>query len=400
LDLVVTNDCFEKSQPDVIYKIYLAILKQYSFFNAFIATVDALEIYMQQFWHTVTYDLTAKTYFFTLDDEIFEVNADLLCNALRITPKVSDHPFTLPPPEEEIISFIIQLGYTGSLTKGRLQVLTDQELLCFKFYKEWSQNNHISKRLQSYHHVIKIDASLGNQKFTTKGAKDLVFGMPIPMVMLSEKFKTSEDYLNYLAKYMGTQPIKVNGKGFLTKKGVEVVVETNEDDDEEPQLTRRRQTSVVIGRAVHTEKASKQDFILKQRPKGLGEGSSAEPEVPKGPSGRSRSSSSESGDEIEDKSSDEERFEAYDTKKAKAEKAKEENAREEQHVDGQGGNKQAGDVQAEVHVFEPQTKKPATTLIISGLTLSSAEYGNQFINDNPNVSINFEVLKDPAEIEV
>ncbi|GJU53442.1 hypothetical protein Tco_1227156 [Tanacetum coccineum] len=39
----------EKTQPDVIYKICLEILKQFSVYNAFIATVDALEIYMQQF---------------------------------------------------------------------------------------------------------------------------------------------------------------------------------------------------------------------------------------------------------------------------------------------------------------------------------------------------------------
>ncbi|GKD66342.1 hypothetical protein Tco_1308450 [Tanacetum coccineum] len=109
--------------------------------------------------------------------------------------------------------------------------------------------------------------------------------MPILMVMLSEEIKAFEDYLNYLAKSTGTQPIKVKGKGkgLLTKKCVEVVVKTvripkkrrsetiiketgqseevantvdleeTEDDEEEPQLTRRRQTGVVIGRTVHTE---------------------------------------------------------------------------------------------------------------------------------------------------
>ncbi|GJV09061.1 hypothetical protein Tco_0694853 [Tanacetum coccineum] len=101
----------EKSQPDVIYKVCPVILKQYSFFNAFITTVDAPKIYKQQFWHTVAYDLTAKTCFFTLYDQIFKVNTDLLHDALRITPKVSDHSFTQPPTEEEIIPFIIQLGY-------------------------------------------------------------------------------------------------------------------------------------------------------------------------------------------------------------------------------------------------------------------------------------------------
>ncbi|GKC04408.1 hypothetical protein Tco_0996018 [Tanacetum coccineum] len=37
----------EKTQPDVIYKVCLAILQKYSFFNAFIRTIDAPEINMQ-----------------------------------------------------------------------------------------------------------------------------------------------------------------------------------------------------------------------------------------------------------------------------------------------------------------------------------------------------------------
>ncbi|GKA57528.1 hypothetical protein Tco_0756716 [Tanacetum coccineum] len=72
----------DKSQPDVIYKLFLAILQQYSFFNAFTAIADVLEIYMQQFWHILIYNLEAKAYFFTLDDKSFEVNAELLRQAL------------------------------------------------------------------------------------------------------------------------------------------------------------------------------------------------------------------------------------------------------------------------------------------------------------------------------
>ncbi|GKB24384.1 hypothetical protein Tco_0863785 [Tanacetum coccineum] len=68
----------EKSQSDVIYKVFLEILQLYSFFNAFIRTADALEIYMQQFWHIVHCDLPAKAYLFTIDDQIFEVNSNVL----------------------------------------------------------------------------------------------------------------------------------------------------------------------------------------------------------------------------------------------------------------------------------------------------------------------------------
>nr|GEV48180.1 hypothetical protein [Tanacetum cinerariifolium] len=83
------------------------------------------EINMQQFWHTVSYNLEDQTYFFTLDDQVFEVNAYLLCDALKITPKVSDHPSVQPPSENEIISFIKRLGYHGSLNQVSNMVINN-----------------------------------------------------------------------------------------------------------------------------------------------------------------------------------------------------------------------------------------------------------------------------------
>ncbi|GJW45383.1 hypothetical protein Tco_0074182 [Tanacetum coccineum] len=100
-ELVLINDqvriglsnfriALEKKQPYLIYRLCLAILKQYSFFNAFTKTDDVPKIY------------------------IFVVGADLLRDALQITPKVPDQPFVEPPPLEDLVSFIKKLGYTGS----------------------------------------------------------------------------------------------------------------------------------------------------------------------------------------------------------------------------------------------------------------------------------------------
>ncbi|GJZ45917.1 hypothetical protein Tco_0593513 [Tanacetum coccineum] len=83
-------------------------------------------------------------------------------------------------------------------------------------------------------------------------------------------------------------------------KGVEVVVET-------VRFPKRRRLETLIKET--------EDFILKERPKGVGEGSGMAREVPDGPSGSFSSSSSESDDEIEDISSDDERSEADDTEK-------------------------------------------------------------------------------------
>nr|GEV66325.1 retrovirus-related Pol polyprotein from transposon TNT 1-94 [Tanacetum cinerariifolium] len=67
--------------------------------------------------------------------------------------------------------------------------------------------------------------------------------------------------------------------------------------------------------------------------------------------------------------------------------------------DDQGGNEQAGDVHAKVYDFKAQLENLEATKVSSNLTLSSAKYTNQFLNDNPNVTI-IDVLKEPVEAEV
>nr|GFC29032.1 hypothetical protein [Tanacetum cinerariifolium] len=111
------NISLEK-QLDIIYRLCLAILKQYSFFNAFTRTVDVPEIYMQHFCHIVTLDLDTHTYFFMLDDQRFEVGIDLLRDALQITPKDPD-----PPSHEKIVSFIKKLGYPEFLDQVSKMVI-------------------------------------------------------------------------------------------------------------------------------------------------------------------------------------------------------------------------------------------------------------------------------------
>ncbi|GJS90757.1 hypothetical protein Tco_0773393 [Tanacetum coccineum] len=98
--------------------------------------------------------------------------------------------------------------------------------------------------------------------------------------------------------------------------------------------------------------------------------------VPDEPSDSSSNPSLDSEEAVEDISSDE----AGDTKKA-------------------GGNEQAGDTQANVHMSEPLIGKPEETLISSTQTLSFVEFTNQFLNDNPDMTV-YDVLKDPVELEV
>ncbi|GKA73474.1 hypothetical protein Tco_0779776, partial [Tanacetum coccineum] len=135
-------------------------------------------------------------------------------------------------------------------------------------------------------------------------------------VMLSDEIKASDDYSENLAKSSGTQLAK--GRVFeelAQSEGVKADTmdfEETEEEDEIPLV--RRQTRVVIGRQVQRDstkvnldqssklkgletlseaaqfkldmkkaiKASKDDFIFQQRPRGSSEGSGVTLEVPGG----------------------------------------------------------------------------------------------------------------------
>ncbi|GJR29063.1 hypothetical protein Tco_1105295 [Tanacetum coccineum] len=88
-----------------------------------------------------------------------------------------------------------------------------------------SKHDQISKRPLSFHHVIKLNSTLGNLKFVNKGSKETIFGMAIPVVMLNDNIKASAKYSEYLAKSKRVTLVKTGGKGLLTKQGVEIAVE-------------------------------------------------------------------------------------------------------------------------------------------------------------------------------
>ncbi|GKD30515.1 hypothetical protein Tco_1241293 [Tanacetum coccineum] len=175
-----------------------------------------------------------------------------------------------------------------------------------------------------------------------------------------------------------------------------VIKESNEEDLDHSKKLKGIETLSVAAQFMidmkKIRKASRNEIIIQRRSKGPSEGSSVIPEVPDGPSDSSSISLSRFDDEIEDISSDNERTEVDDSKKVDEEKAS-----IEQVMDEQAKIEQPRKVQSDV--LEPQVEKLPVQLISSSLTLSSAKYGNQFINDNLDVSLT-DVLKELVEAEV
>ncbi|GJT10575.1 retrovirus-related pol polyprotein from transposon TNT 1-94 [Tanacetum coccineum] len=94
-------------------QVVLDALKLTPFYNAFEISADVPEIYMQEFWVTVTRHHSSLH--FKLDGKSHTVNVDNFRDMLKICPKLPSQKFEEPPLEEDILSFIRDLGHTGEI---------------------------------------------------------------------------------------------------------------------------------------------------------------------------------------------------------------------------------------------------------------------------------------------
>ncbi|GKA21715.1 hypothetical protein Tco_0701704 [Tanacetum coccineum] len=107
---------FTKPQREATYQVTLYALKLSPCYPAFLITAGVPKIYMHHFWNTVTKVQDSSSYRSKLDNKKFRVNAEIFCDILQICLKLPDQLFDIPPStDEEIVSFIYELGYTGNI---------------------------------------------------------------------------------------------------------------------------------------------------------------------------------------------------------------------------------------------------------------------------------------------
>ncbi|GKD78346.1 hypothetical protein Tco_1340967, partial [Tanacetum coccineum] len=94
-------------------QVALDALKLTSFYNAFEISADVLEIYMQEFWVTISRHHSSLR--FKLNGKSHTVNIDNFRDMLMICPKLPGQKFEEPPLEEDILSFIRDLGHSGEI---------------------------------------------------------------------------------------------------------------------------------------------------------------------------------------------------------------------------------------------------------------------------------------------
>ncbi|GJR36204.1 hypothetical protein Tco_1211888 [Tanacetum coccineum] len=79
-------------------------------YPAFLITAEVPEVYMHQFWNTIQKIKDTDAYQFKLDKKKFRVDTEAFREILQICPRLLNQDFVKPPSEEELVTFIKELG--------------------------------------------------------------------------------------------------------------------------------------------------------------------------------------------------------------------------------------------------------------------------------------------------
>ncbi|GJW95215.1 retrovirus-related pol polyprotein from transposon TNT 1-94 [Tanacetum coccineum] len=102
---------FKPKEPT--FQVALDVLTLTPFYPAFLITASVLAVYMQEFWATVTYQKHHIR--FKINKKSYSFDMETFINMLLICPKLPGQNFVDPPFEEEILTFIRELGYHGNI---------------------------------------------------------------------------------------------------------------------------------------------------------------------------------------------------------------------------------------------------------------------------------------------
>ncbi|GKD54704.1 hypothetical protein Tco_1288091, partial [Tanacetum coccineum] len=102
---------FKSNEPT--FQVALDVLSLTPFYQAFLITASVPAIYMHEFWATVSYH--KHTIKFKMNKKSYSFDLETFRDMLQIFPNLPRQKFVDPPFEEEILSFIRELGYSGNV---------------------------------------------------------------------------------------------------------------------------------------------------------------------------------------------------------------------------------------------------------------------------------------------
>ncbi|GJX00926.1 retrovirus-related pol polyprotein from transposon TNT 1-94 [Tanacetum coccineum] len=103
-----------KIQREPTFQVVLDALALTPCYSTFLITADVPEVYMHQFWNSVYKHDTF--YRFKIDKrKRFKLTLEIFRDIFKICPRVQGQDFDALPTDEEIVSFLRDLGHTGEI---------------------------------------------------------------------------------------------------------------------------------------------------------------------------------------------------------------------------------------------------------------------------------------------
>nr|GFA70932.1 histone deacetylase 14 [Tanacetum cinerariifolium] len=162
-----------------------------------------------------------------LDEDYFRLDANLIREALDITPVDQAHQFVSPPSGD---TFLVDNANLGSPTKKgkktKPYVIPYSRFTKLIIY-HLGRHHNIHQRSGSPLNLAEDDLSLGNLKFIPKGKINEVFGMKTLEKLITDNIRNAPYYNVYLgivAKHeQGIMAVKKGGKKKTTHKADKLV---------------------------------------------------------------------------------------------------------------------------------------------------------------------------------
>ncbi|GKB12055.1 hypothetical protein Tco_0845978 [Tanacetum coccineum] len=102
---------FKPKEPT--FQVALDVLSLTPFYLAFLITASVPAVYMQEFWATVTYHKHHIR--FKMNKKSYSFDLNTFRNMLQMCPKLPGQTFVYPPFEEDILTFMRELGYPDNI---------------------------------------------------------------------------------------------------------------------------------------------------------------------------------------------------------------------------------------------------------------------------------------------
>ncbi|GJR58562.1 hypothetical protein Tco_1500724 [Tanacetum coccineum] len=205
-----------KIQREPTFQVVLDALALTPCYSTFLITADVPEVYMHQFWDSVYKHDTF--YKFKMDKrKRFKLTLEIFRDIFKICPRIQGQDFDALPTDEEIVSFLRELGHTGEINSLN-DVVVDQ------MHQPWRTfaaliNRSLSRKTTGLNklrlsiaqilwavswrnkiriHTSKDDYLINTLRFIPAKEATQIYGVVLPESLTSPKMKETKSYKTYL----------------------------------------------------------------------------------------------------------------------------------------------------------------------------------------------------------